>query len=225
MQHPEAWDLLPDAALGELADDDRPLLDAHLAGCEACRAEVAMLIEAATLLRALPAPMEPPASLRARVLAIPGDRPGAHGLPARARRRMRAWRPMAAAAAVAAAIAVVGVVALDGGDEQRRIQLAGEAGESGVLLVGASDGDSTPLDLTVDGLAQPPAGERYVVWLGSSETRVPVGDFDVDQTGHGWRAMDMPDATLHDKEWLWITRERGEPDPQNTGPAVVRAGL
>ena len=225
MQHPEAWELLPGAALDDLAGDERERLDAHLAGCEACRAELARLADAAAILHATPAPVEPPASLRARVLAIPAGQPARGRMQSRARSRLRAWRPIAAAAAFAAIIALAAVVALNGDDDERRIQLHGEAGETGVLLVGDSHDGSTPLDLTVDGLAQLPRGERYVVWFGSRETRVPVGDLDVDRKGHAWRAMDMPDATLHDKEWIWITRERGQLDPENTGPTVVRAEL
>ena len=225
MQHPEAWDLLPGAALGDLDLDERNRLEAHLVGCEACRAELARLTEAAAMLRATTAPVEPPASLRDRVLAIPAGQPARGRMQARARSRLRAWRPIAAAAAFAAVIALAAVVALNGSGDERRIELHGEAGETGVLLVGDSDGDSTPLDLTVDGLAQLPRGERYVVWFGSREARVPAGDLEVDRKGHAWRAMDMSDATLHDSAWIWITRERGQLDPENTGPTVVRADL
>ncbi len=55
-------------ALGALDEDERAAFEAHLAGCEACRAAVQAFRETAASL-ALAAPVqEPPAGLRARIL-------------------------------------------------------------------------------------------------------------------------------------------------------------
>jgi anti-sigma factor RsiW len=93
-------------ALGALAAEDRNAFEAHLAGCDTCRAEVRAFSEVAGLLPTAPA-VELPPVLRARVLAEAAR--AAHGetsawragrvarrgsrSAARDRRRRRAWRP------------------------------------------------------------------------------------------------------------------------------------
>ncbi|HEU0300655.1 MAG TPA: anti-sigma factor [Longimicrobium sp.] len=71
--HPELQDALAAEAVDALDGEEREQLLAHLAGCDACRAELAALREsAAALALAVPArPMEPARSgrLRARLLA------------------------------------------------------------------------------------------------------------------------------------------------------------
>jgi anti-sigma-K factor RskA len=56
-------------ALGALAPDERSAFESHLAGCEACRAEVRSFSEVAGLLAHSVAAAEPPQGLRDRVLA------------------------------------------------------------------------------------------------------------------------------------------------------------
>ena len=56
-------------ALGALAPEERSAFEAHLAGCEACRAEVRAFTEVAGLLAYGAPAVEPPAGLRDRVLA------------------------------------------------------------------------------------------------------------------------------------------------------------
>jgi anti-sigma-K factor RskA len=56
-------------ALGALAAEDRNAFEAHLAGCDTCRAEVRAFSEVAGLLAHGAPAVEPPPVLRARVLA------------------------------------------------------------------------------------------------------------------------------------------------------------
>lgn len=56
-------------ALGALTAEDRSAFEAHLAGCDTCRAEVRSFAEVAGLLAHGAPAVEPPATLRARVLA------------------------------------------------------------------------------------------------------------------------------------------------------------
>lgn len=56
-------------ALGALAAEERSAFESHLAGCEACRAEVRSFVEVAGLLAYGAPAAEPPAGLRARVVA------------------------------------------------------------------------------------------------------------------------------------------------------------
>lgn len=56
-------------ALGALAADERTAFEAHLAQCDSCRAEVRSFVEVAGLLAYGAPAAEPPAGLRARVMA------------------------------------------------------------------------------------------------------------------------------------------------------------
>jgi anti-sigma factor RsiW len=76
---------------GELLPHERAAADAHLAGCAACRAEMARTASMRSLVRALP-PVEPP-----------------FGLIERAVRSHHRRRPAAVVAAAAAVAAVVGM--------------------------------------------------------------------------------------------------------------------
>jgi anti-sigma factor RsiW len=67
-------------AAGALPDVERVAFETHLAGCVSCRAEVAALQDAATLL-AVPFEVTPPPGMKAAVLAeivrTPQDPPSA----------------------------------------------------------------------------------------------------------------------------------------------------
>jgi anti-sigma factor RsiW len=84
---------------GELTPSERAEADAHLAGCPACRAELASTASMRALMRGLP-PVEPPV--------------GFMDLALRSHRRRR---PAAALAAAAAVAAVVGMALTPRSDE------------------------------------------------------------------------------------------------------------
>ena len=65
----EWQDLAAPYALGVLTLPERNAFEAHVTGCEACRAEVRAFAEVAGLLAHAAPPAEPPPGLRARVLA------------------------------------------------------------------------------------------------------------------------------------------------------------
>jgi len=92
--------LLAEQASGALAPDDARRVEAHLAGCAACRAEADAYAEAFALVR-LPAPAE---AERAALSDLP-DRTLAALRRADARRA--AWRPVAAGVFAAAAAAAI----------------------------------------------------------------------------------------------------------------------
>jgi anti-sigma factor RsiW len=74
MTHPLR--LLAAHALGALPAADGEALERHLAGCAACRAEACDLFEAAAWLALALPPVEPPPTLRGRVMAeIPAAAP------------------------------------------------------------------------------------------------------------------------------------------------------
>lgn len=78
--HPH--DLVGAWVLDALQDDERSEFEAHVAGCDACRAEAASLREAVVALAADAAPVAPPPALRDAVLATIDQTPQV--LPSRA---------------------------------------------------------------------------------------------------------------------------------------------
>jgi hypothetical protein len=74
----DCQNLLSDLVHGELLDEQRPAVEAHLAECEACRAAEAGLRETVALLDALE-PIEDPSDVAAIVAAAGADAPARPG--------------------------------------------------------------------------------------------------------------------------------------------------
>jgi len=113
-------------ALGQLPDEERPALEAHLEGCAACRSELDSLSAVARALPLAdaesfePAALPPPALADRVVSAIGAER--------RVRRRRLLRRGLVAGAATAAvAAALVALLALPGADpgEGQRVSFDG----------------------------------------------------------------------------------------------------
>ena len=160
--------------LGALPEAEHGAFEAHAAGCDACREEIAALRVAAEALPESVPPLEPPAALKARVMAqvdreaavLAAAEPAADRPRAAARRLRRAQRWLRpAAGALAAAAAAVVAVSVGGGDATEtfpatldRAQVA--AGARGELRV--RDDAAT---LVVSGLRAPERGRAYQVWV------------------------------------------------------------
>ncbi|MBI4259614.1 MAG: zf-HC2 domain-containing protein [Actinobacteria bacterium] len=158
--------------LGQLGEDERIAVQAHLDACSGCRAEAAELGTVARLLpSADPSRIErapaPRPDLADRVL----DRVG------QARReRTRGWLPRAAATAAAVLAFAAGLfLGLRGDDAGERVTFgvapAGVTAEGRVRDLAWG----TEIEIRVAGLE---AGERYAVWLEEpGGDRVPAGTF------------------------------------------------
>jgi hypothetical protein len=168
--------LLGAYALGDLPASERPGLEAHLDGCEECRAELRSLDGVARLLPYAdpahfgPAPTPSP-ELGERIAAtIGGERRAA------SRRRRRFGFALAGAAAVAAAVLAILVLPLGGGGApQQEIRFAGlPAGvEIDAMLEPRAFG--TEIHMYVSGMR---SGTLCRVFLRSRDGgRMPAGTF------------------------------------------------
>src|SRR5262249_2904564 len=150
-EHDALREQLPVYAIGALTGAERAGVESHVHGCTACAAELAQFAPVAGALAQVVPQHDPPAALRARVLASTGARVAA--MPAR--RQMTRWAPwLAAAAMLLVTIGVAGyavslrerVRVLEG--ELREALLRVEEGERrvNVALQAAADAQ-TPLSI------------------------------------------------------------------------------
>jgi predicted anti-sigma-YlaC factor YlaD len=167
--------------LEQLPADERAAVDAHIQGCEACRAELRLLRPVAELLpladpEHLGAAPRPPRSLAYRVASgVAAERI------ARRRRRLFVGGGLATAAAAATAAVILGVVLAGGGSPSpgsppgtKRVALNTQHGvEIGAQLTPRPWGSE--ISLKVRGITP---GTRCVVWVrGANGVRVPAGSF------------------------------------------------
>jgi anti-sigma-K factor RskA len=162
--------------LGAMPESELRRYEAHLAGCEICRAEVAELRPAAEALPVAAATMTPPPALKARIMAevereaaLLAEAGPAADRPRPAKRRSRwawlsGWRlaPVAATVLVAGVLVGVVVAGLGGGTQtfDGTVDPAQVQGASAELEV--SDGQAT---LVAERLPEPPPDETYQVWI------------------------------------------------------------
>lgn len=210
--HPE--DAIAAYALGVLDADERAGLEAHLAGCAACRAELERHEAVVGALGFTAAPVAPGTGLRASLLAeirqadsAAAPAPRRFGLPTIA---------LAAAAIVAiVSIAVLAILLARTMDERNDARVA----EQEIAEYLASGGTLSPLVpaadaaadvqpghgslavgpsqdqamLVVHGLAPSGGGRRYMAWAERNGDRVRLGEVRVNDQGVGWLVLTAPE--------------------------------
>lgn len=159
-------------ALDALSPEEERDFEAHLAHCTRCQAEVAALLGTAAQLGFASPPAPEPTELRERILdAARRERGNVVTLRPR-------WAYPALAAAVAASLVAVGVgvwaatLHSGPGSEQalHGLPLHGAAGS----VVVSRGGEAA---LVVSGLAAPPAGKTYELWVIRGTSAEPAGLF------------------------------------------------
>jgi anti-sigma-K factor RskA len=174
MSDHERWaDAAGAYVLGAMPQGERREYEAHMAGCEMCRAEVEDLRPAAEALPVASPPMQPPAALKDRIMAevereaaLLAEAGASADRPPRPRRRsfLRGWRLAPAAAAVLAVGVLAGFAIAGLGEDaqtyQARIDPAQVRGATAELRV--EDGDAT---LVAEGLPEPRDDDVYQVWI------------------------------------------------------------
>ncbi|HEY4778011.1 MAG TPA: zf-HC2 domain-containing protein [Solirubrobacterales bacterium] len=173
------WRLLLGAyALGDLPEEERAGLEAHLEGCPECRAEAESLDSVARLLPLAdldrfshPAPQPSPDLGRQIAATIGNER--------RAGRRRRRWRAgLALSGAVAAAAAVLAIVVLPGGgggQPEQHVKFGSLPGGIQIYATLEPHAYGTEIHMYVKGVR---SGTLCRVYLrGPRGERVPAGTF------------------------------------------------
>ncbi len=180
-------------ALDALDPEQRSAYEAHLAGCESCRQELASFWETTEALAIAASGPEPSSALRDRILADVRAEPPQNVVPLEPRRR-RLAPALGAVAAVAAVVALaVGLWASDLSSQLDETRAALEREQAAAAILADPDARSVSLQegegqlvvdpdgravLVVDGLDPAPAGKTYQVWIvGHGDDPVSAGLF------------------------------------------------
>lgn len=164
-EHDARRDELAAYLLGALEPGEAAALEQHLAGCEGCRDELAWLRPAVQMLPEAVERVEPPAELRARIMAEVEAGAGAKRSPVKSGRRGR-WfslRPAIGLAVLALFVAAIAGYAIrDAGSGGGATTVA--AGHApGVTAEMVREGDSGTLRLA--NVHQLPANEVLQAWV------------------------------------------------------------
>ena len=217
-------------ALDALDGDDLRAYEAHLAGCERCRDEVAAFRETAAAFAYDVEPLEVPETLELRILkAARAERPNVVPL------RQRWALPAASIAAVAAAAAIgfgIWATHLSHSLDRERSSHAADArviailsqpgakqiptvGGSGMLIVSPT----RKAVLVANGLSPADRGQPYEAWVVEGKNARPAGLF---HGGAGSKVVELsqpvaPGATVG------VTLEKAGGSPTPTGAMLLRA--
>lgn len=214
MPHPQ--DDLPGLLRGELPPAAAAAVDRHLAGCDPCRRDLAAVAVASSALRdaarlavAAPSDLPPPPS------------PGLPPSVLRDRRRRGRWLLGAAAVLVALLLGLGGYTAGRDRDAGRGRTVALGAASGGATaeahLRGA--GDDQIMTMSARGLARPPDGAYYEVWLMDDAGRAfPVGVLAPDGQG----VWSLPADVAARYRVIDVTLEPADGDPSRSSESVLR---
>jgi anti-sigma-K factor RskA len=230
---PTTDELAAGYVLGELSREDAATFERRLAGDPDLAEEVRRLRATLGLLP-FATVTEPPAHLRARVLAA-----GAADVPApattRAPRRV-VWSRFAAAAAAVLALAF----GFDAYRVRRELSLERElaatlhepnvvrsfalAGTGGAYGTVALDLDAKRGAVVLKGLQQLPAGERYRLWAQVGDRSVFCGEFGASAMGTIVAQFPVPvESYTAPIAKLFLTKESTPRGPEPAGPTVMQS--
>jgi anti-sigma-K factor RskA len=225
--------------LGALDERDAQAFAAHLEACEACRREVAELQPVADVLPMAAPQVAAPAALKGRIMTVvqaeadllaaagpEADRPAPAAGDRRARAgRARSWLPRLRplpAAALAVALLALGVLAgalAGGGQDTTTVKGFGPGGAQVALRVSDHRGE-----LDFRGMAAPPRGRVYQVWLvtGRAKPRPTHALFTVMRDGRA--RVEIPES-LEGADQVLVSDEPPGGSTQPTGRVVAGAKL
>ena len=229
-------DLAGAYALDALSAEERAAYERAIAGSEEARSEATELQDTAVILGLSVAPVDPPAALRARLLAAAVTTPQQLDVttgPAANRARARWSRVALAATSVAASIAlIVGGVALvtsqqpatqdammaalKQAPDMHQMQTELATGETVMLRWSPQLASSAVI---VDGMDPAPSDKVYQLWYIDEEGARPAGILSIVDEGKSWYVLDGA-MDENDKVGVTVEPMGGSVEP-TTDPIVV----
>lgn len=246
MTHDDVRPLAAEYALGMLAPDERAAVDQHLAACADCRAHVAAERQVLDALGRSVPQVEPPASLRDRVLtaAQASRRHEAAPRPvATTPRAVSTTRPMRAWLIAASVLLMTAAGVWQILSTRERTREAEQAEQTRAMAVVAA-ADLVRFDLTgaattararalwshrhgmvfsAEGLAPLPSGRTYQLWVISRGAPISAGVFEIAADGRARVVMPTPESlTAVEAVAVTVEPSGGLPAPSTT-PILVGA--
>jgi anti-sigma-K factor RskA len=232
-------DLAGAYALDALSAEERAAYERAIAGSEEARSEATELQDTAVILGLSVAPVEPPAALRARLLAAVATTPQRVDVapgPAANRARMRWSRVALAATSVAASIALIlGGIAiatnllspnptsqaeqmakLKQAPDMHQMQTELATGETVMLRWSPALATSAVI---VDGMDAAPSDKVYQLWYIGADGPRSAGILSIEDEGKSWYVLDGA-MGKDDKVGVTVEPTGGSPQP-TTDPIVV----
>ncbi len=250
MSHEELQELLALYALDALEAREKAELEAHLATCESCRAELDELLLAAAGIGLSVDAVAPPPSVKARIGTAIATAPAvpapAAPVAAEVIRPARFWTPVTSIVSFAAAAAIVVLSMYAWGLSERvrtiEAQLAekrnladflSSADTSTVILAGTNEAPKARLKLVYDrksgrailfgyDMPPPPAGKAYQIWFITGGKPLAGRVFDPGAAGHGWWPEQVP-PDGRDAAVFAVTLEPADGVSSPTGPMFLKS--
>ena len=213
-QHP--YDELPGLLLGELNRAEVMVVSDHLAGCDDCRRELAVLAATSASLRAAARQPQP---------ATAPDAPAPDAAPAPPRAGWRRGPLVGLAAALALAVAAAAVLWAGGlwrpDRPDRTVPLAGVgavAASGRASMAGA--GDDRQMTVAAEDLPPLRVGQYYEVWLldPGAGTVFPVGVLPPDGEGR----FTLPASVVGRYQVIDVSLEADDGDPAHSKRSLLR---
>lgn len=213
-QHP--YDELPGLLLGELNRAEVMVVSDHLAGCDDCRRELAVLAASSASLRAAARQPQP---------ATAPDAPAPDAAPAPPRAGWRRGPLVGLAAALALAVAAAAVLWAGGlwrpDRPDRTVPLAGVgavAASGRASMAGA--GDDRQMTVAAEDLPPLRVGQYYEVWLldPGAGTVFPVGVLPPDGEGR----FTLPASVVGRYQVIDVSLEADDGDPTHSKRSLLR---
>jgi Anti-sigma-K factor rskA/Putative zinc-finger len=213
-EHP--YDELPGLLFGELNRAEVTVVSDHLAGCDDCRRELAVLAATSASLRA--------AARRPQPATAP-DAPAPDAAPAPPRAGWRRGPLVGLAAALALAVAAAAVLWAGGlwrpDRPDRTVPLAGVgavAASGRASMAGA--GDDRQMTVAAEDLPPLRAGQYYEVWLldPGAGTVFPVGVLPPDGEGR----FTLPASVVGRYQVIDVSLEADDGDPAHSKRSLLR---
>lgn len=213
-QHP--YDELPGLLFGELNRAEVMVVSDHLAGCDDCRRELAVLAATSASLRAAARQPQP---------ATAPDAPASDAAPAPPRAGWRRGPLVGLAAALALAVAAAAVLWAGGlwrpDRPDRTVPLAGVgavAASGRASMAGA--GDDRQMTVAAEDLPPLRVGQYYEVWLldPGAGTVFPVGVLPPDGEGR----FTLPASVVGRYQVIDVSLEADDGDPAHSKRSLLR---
>lgn len=218
----EIRDLIPAYALGTATADEINLVEDHLSSC-GLHEDVTALRASAMLIATGSEPIDPPAALKAKIMAHATGSTASgsqeRGAPRQPwQRRLLLANPIAAVLVVALGVMVVWNIMLQGADPPEKFVHYYWGNDNDWMRIETVLGDPGA-EVSLGGFDRLDDSQLYHLWTTRGDQILLIGAFNVNPEGKWAGEFDF---TFEEGDRVWMTPEPASGSDQPTGEAVFR---